>query len=113
MSPAIAPQELSFSEEQKVFLRTFFTEAMSRAPFAGHLSSGRITHQPQGDTANLAAPAEPTFHGVPVSDLCAEEVWKFERNPLDAWDALLACASENSAPDAEHRFRFKFHGLFY
>ncbi|HLI78011.1 MAG TPA: hypothetical protein VKV02_13785, partial [Acidobacteriaceae bacterium] len=102
-----------FTEEQQHYLRGFFTAALAQ-PFAGHLRSGQITNAPQSGVPNLAAgAAEPTFFGVPVSDLCAEEVWKYERNPLDAWDALLACASEDRAPDAEHRFRFKFHGLFH
>src|SRR5579875_1123686 len=102
-----------FTEEQQHYLRGFFTAALAQ-PFAGHLRSGQITNAPQSGVPNLAAgAAEPTFFGVPVSDLCAEEVWKYERNPLDAWDALLACASEDRAPDAEFRFRFKFFGLFH
>jgi ferredoxin-nitrite reductase len=34
-------------------------------------------------------------------------------DPLDAWERLLAHASENRAPAPEDIFRFKFHGLFY
>ena len=104
-----------FSEEQKRYLEGFFAGAMQRRPFVGQLASGAITNDAHSGVANLATPAteEPTFWGVPVSELCAEEVWKCERNPLDLWDDLLAHATENKAPDAEFRFRFKFHGLFY
>ncbi|HKO18351.1 MAG TPA: NirA family protein, partial [Acidobacteriaceae bacterium] len=59
-----------------------------------------------------AAPAE-TFHGTPVEDLCREERWKYEENPLDLWDKLLAHANEDRAPSPDDLFRFKFHGLFY
>lgn len=104
-----------FTEEQKQYLAGFFAGVMQRAPFVGQLASGAITNDPSSGVANLAAPAEeePTFWGTPVSELCAEEVWKYERNPLDLWDDLLAHAAENKAPDAEFRFRFKFHGLFH
>ncbi len=105
-----------FTEVQKQYLQGFFAAAMQRAPFAGHLAGGRITNNPASGAPNLAAAAEaeePTFWGTPVSELCAEEVWKYERNPLDCWDDLLAHAAEDRAPDAEFRFRFKYFGLFH
>jgi len=109
-----ALSDASFTEEQKNYLQGFFAAAMQRTPFVGHLASGAITHDPATGAANLAGvQTEPTFFGTPVDDLCAEEVWKYERNSLDIWDELLAHASEDKAPDAEHRFRFKFHGLFH
>ena len=105
----------SFTEEQKNYLQGFFAGAMQRMPFAGHTASGALTNDATSGVANMAVaePEEPTFWGTPVSDLCAEEVWKYERNPLDLWDELVQHASENKAPDPEFRFRFKFHGLFY
>ncbi|RRA49607.1 NirA family protein [Acidipila sp. EB88] len=111
--PASAPQP--FSAEQTQYLQGFFAGAMQRGalPFAGHLPGGAITNDPATGVANAAVEAEPTVYGTPVSDLCREEQWKYERNPLDAWDELLAHAAEDRAPDLEHTFRFKFHGLFY
>ena len=53
------------------------------------------------------------YIGTPVSDLCKEERWKHEENPLDIWDKLLAHAREDKAPAPDDIFRFKFHGLFY
>jgi ferredoxin-nitrite reductase len=88
-------------------------------PFVGHMPGGAITHDPASGAANLAAPRatshldEPTVFGTPLSELCREEVWKYEHNPLDVWDQLLAHSAADQAPDAEHTFRFKFHGLFY
>ncbi len=104
-----------FTEDQKMYLDGFFAGAMQRLPFVGQLASGAMTNDAASGAANLATPAElePTFWGTPVSELSAEEVWKYERNPLDLWDDLLAHAAENKAPDAEFRFRFKFHGLFH
>ncbi len=106
-----------FTAEQKQYLQGFFAGAMQRMPFAGVLPNGQITNDP-ATAANMAAPVpegaeEPTFWGTPISDLCAEEVWKYERNPLDCWDDLLAHAAEDKVPEAEARFRFKYYGLFY
>lgn len=99
-----------FTEEQKAYLQSFFAEVMPRLPFVGHLASGAIATNPRCGAANLAAP---TFWNTPVEDLCAEELWKYERNPLDAWDELLGHSQEDRAPDAEHRYRFKSYGLFH
>ncbi|QEE27446.1 NirA family protein [Terriglobus albidus] len=108
----VSPQS-GFSDEQAQYLRGFFAGVLQR-PFVGHSASGQITSQPSAGSANLAEPAkEETFFGTPVSDLCAEELWKYERNPLDLWDELLQTAASNEAPDAERRYRFKFHGLFH
>ena len=98
---AIASVAGSFTEEQQGYLQGFFAAVMQR-------SLGART------SAEVAAPAEePTFWGTPVNELCAEEVWKFQRNPLDVWDDLLTHAAENKFPDAEFRYRFKFYGLFH
>lgn len=106
----------SFTDEQKLYLQGFFAGAIQRLPFAGHLQTGAVTSDPASGAANLAAPAaapEPMFFGTPVDDLCAEELWKYQHNPLDLWDELVLHAAENKAPDPENRYRFKFHGLFY
>ena len=103
----------SFSEEQKNYLRVFFSAAMQQASFLGQVGSRQLSHRSQSGVANLATAAEPLVWGTPVSELCAEEVWKYESNALDIWEQLLAHASEDKAPDPEHRFRFKFHGLFH
>ncbi len=119
MNDAASPIEGSaatagFTAEQKQYLQGFFAGAAQRMPFLGQNAAGQFT---TGGGANLAASApvetEPLFWGTPVSDLCAEEAWKYEANPLDAWDALLDHAAANKAPDAEHRYRFKSFGLFY
>ncbi len=90
--------------------------------FVGTTSSGLLTAspneggflRPDGTPLNLAAPStEPTVHGTPLADLCKEERWKYEENPLDAWERLLAHADADKFPDAENTYRFKFHGLFY
>jgi ferredoxin-nitrite reductase len=100
-----------FSLEQKQYLEGFFAGMRQRMPFVGHTAAGLITADPASGLENVAASAK--FHGTPVEDLCREELWKYERNPLDAWDELLAHANEDKAPNPEHTYRFKFHGLFY
>ena len=103
----------SFTEEQKEYLKGFFDGLAQRGlvPFAGHTISGQITNDPLSGVPNLAA--EALYFNTPVSDLCREERWKFEENPLDIWDKLLAHANEDKAPAQDDLFRFKFHGLFY
>ncbi len=108
-----------FTAVQKEYLAGFMAgiAANGVTPFVGHNSAGQITASPAGsNTPNLsvAAPtSEPLVHGTPLSDLCKEERWKYDENPLDAWDRLLKHADENKFPDAEHTYRFKFFGLFY
>ncbi|HEY2467357.1 MAG TPA: NirA family protein [Terracidiphilus sp.] len=108
----------SFTTVQKEYLQGFFDGLAQRGliPFAGHTAKGQITNDPALGTTNLAADkatAEEMYFNSPVSDLCREERWKREENPLDIWDKLLAHANENKAPAQDDIFRFKFHGLFY
>lgn len=105
-----------FTAEQQQYLQGFFAGAAQRGaiPFVGHTAAGQITNNPASGVANQSAPpAEEMYFGTPVADLCREERWKYEENPLDIWDKLLAHANENKVPTAEDLFRFKFHGLFY
>ncbi|HEY1804461.1 MAG TPA: NirA family protein [Terracidiphilus sp.] len=112
-----------FTVVQKQYLRSFFSGLDQRgltqprlAPFAGYTADGQITNDPAFGAINLATEGfakEEMFFNTPVSDLCREERWKHDQNPLDIWDKLLTHANENKAPAADDVFRFKFHGLFY
>jgi ferredoxin-nitrite reductase len=84
-------------------------------PFAGHTAAGLVTANPaDAATGNLAStPTEKTVFGTPLGDLCKEERWKYDENPLDAWDRLLKHADEDKLPDAENTYRFKTFGLFH
>ncbi len=103
----------SFTTEQKQYLEGFFAAVRQRTPFVGHTPSGHITADPDSGLPNAATAQVEMFHGTPVEDLCREELWKRDQNPLDIWDRLLAHANEDRAPAADDLFRFKFHGLFY
>ena len=105
----------TFSAEQKEYLLGFFAGTMQPGmrPFVGHTPAGLLTADPLSGVVNRADPAEETFHGTRVSDLSREELWKYEQNPLDIWDKLVAHADENRTPAADDVFRFKFHGLFH
>jgi len=104
-----------FRTDQKEYLAGFFAGVVQQRlkPFVGLTASGLLTSDATCGTANLAEATEETFHGFPLSDLCREERWKAEQNPLDIWDRLVEHAENNRAPSAEDAFRFKFHGLFY
>jgi ferredoxin-nitrite reductase len=106
----------TFSEEQKHYLQGFFAGVQQRAQpvFVGRTTDGRMTNDPASAQNNFAAEeAEPLYFGMPISELCREERWKYEQNALDVWQKLLDHASENRAPEPADLFRFKFHGLFY
>ena len=112
MNSLATPNPSSFTAEQKEYLQGFFAGATQRsgAPFVALSPVGQFTNESSPGAVNLA---EPTVHGTPASDLSREELWKYEENPLDLWDKLIAHADENRAPSTEDVFRFKFHGLFY
>lgn len=112
---AVSIDNSTFTETQKHYLQGFFAGVQQRGctPFAGHLSDGRITNDPSTGAANLAEHLEPLHFGTPVSELCREELWKYEQNGLDVWEKLVAHASEDRAPEPADLFRFKFHGLFH
>lgn len=115
MDSPISGTPNNFSEEQKQYLAGFFSGAIQRGsiPFVGVNQSGQFTHDAGSGTDTLAAYVEPEVHGTPVSDLCREELWKHEQNPLDIWEQLISHADRNSVPSTEDIFRFKYHGLFY
>ena len=82
--------------------------------FVGQNTAGQLTGSPGASaTGNLATPADQTLFGTPVGDLCKEERWKHDENPLDAWERLVAHADADKLPDPENTYRFKTHGLFY
>src|ERR1035437_3033396 len=103
----------SFSSVQKEYLQSLFSGLAERGlvPFAGHTASGQIINDASAGAPNMAA--EELYFNTPVSDLCREERWKYEQNPLDIWEKLLAHANEDKAPAQDDLFRFKFHGLFH
>ncbi len=104
-----------FSAVQKEYLAGFMAGISTSgiAPFVGQNASGHLTHAPAAAvTGNQAAP-EARVYGTLLSDLGKEERWKYDENPLDAWDRLLQHADQDKIPDAEHTYRFKTHGLFY
>ena len=104
----------AFTGEQKEYLQGFFSGIAQRGlqPFVGETSAALITADAASGAKNIAGD-EATYFGTPVDELCREERWKFEENPLDVWDKLLAHANEDKAPAPDDLFRFKFHGLFY
>jgi ferredoxin-nitrite reductase len=91
-----------FSSEQKEFLEGFLAAVASRAKL-------------DGDTTGAATEAKPVpaIFGTPLEDATKPERWKYEQNPLDIWEKLLAHADADKFPDEADTFRFKFHGLFY
>lgn len=115
---SIIPSELTdkFTAEQKEYLSGFLLAVAKRGDtfFVGQTPSGLLTDVAAPGVANLAAPSrEDAWFGAPLDDLCKEERWKYEQNPLDLWEKLLAHAGENRFPEGGDVFRFKFHGLFY
>ena len=97
-----------FSTEQKEYLQGFFAGVAQRGQgtFVGHTSSGQFTNDP-------ATTQEAMVFNTPVADLCKEERWKHEQNPLDIWDKLVDYAARNEPPTDADRFRIKYFGMFH
>ncbi len=114
-SPSMtSPPTAGFTAEQKEYLEGFLAAIAAKAPFVGETPGGQITANPSSGAINLAAPsAEDTVYGTPLGDLCKPERWKYDENPLDIWEKLVAHADKDRFPDEADTFRFKFHGLFY
>ncbi|MEO7413528.1 MAG: NirA family protein [Opitutaceae bacterium] len=107
------PPSLPFSPHQKEYLAGFMAGVGASGIFVGTTANGQLTASANG-TPNLAAlPPEDTVFGTALGDLCKEERWKYDENPLDAWERLLQHADEDKFPDPENTYRFKFHGLFH
>jgi ferredoxin-nitrite reductase len=105
-----------FTPEQKQYLEGFLAALAAQPAFVGVTAAGQLTATPAEAPANLAAPApasEPNVFGTPLSELCKPEKWKYDENPLDIWEKLVAYAEADKFPDEADTFRFKFHGLFY
>lgn len=115
MSASISNNTNGFTSEQKEYLAGFFQGVARQIaqPFVGLTSSGQFSCDATTNAVNLAADVEASVHGIPVSELCREEQWKYEQNPLDIWEKLIAHANDNRIPAPEDVFRFKYHGLFY
>jgi ferredoxin-nitrite reductase len=114
----IVPKEIqdTFTFEQKEYLSGFLLAVAKRGEsfFTGHTANGLIKADASSSSTNLAAPPQDeTYFGTPVADLCKEERWKYEEDPLDIWEKILAHANETRFPEGGDVFRFKFHGLFY
>ncbi|MCU0792411.1 MAG: NirA family protein [Opitutaceae bacterium] len=101
-----APASTPFRPDQKEYLQGFFAALAT----TGHLGNKSVGPD-LGQAAPAPAPAR--FHSTPVDDLCQQEKWKHAEHPLDGWERLLAHASADKAPDAEHNYRFRWHGLFH
>jgi ferredoxin-nitrite reductase len=111
---AAPPPAAGFSPEQKQYLEGFLSALAAHAPFAGHTANGQLTASPDAAAVNLAAPpAEDTVFGTPLGELSKPERWKYDENPLDIWEKLVAHADADKFPDEADCFRFKFHGLFH
>jgi ferredoxin-nitrite reductase len=114
---ATAPADTAaagFTAAQKQYLEGFLAALASQVPFVGQNASGQIVAAPGNGIANLATPrAEDTVFGTPLSELCKPERWKYDENPLDIWEKLVAHPDADKFPDEADTFRFKFHGLFY
>ncbi len=116
--PATLPVDspsAGFTPEQKQYLEGFLAAIAAQAPFVGTTPAGQITSAAEAAASpNLAEPpAEEYVFGTPLSELCKPERWKYEENPLDIWEKLVAHADADKFPDEADTFRFKFHGLFY
>ncbi len=115
-APNTVLSSTEFTGGQKNYLEGFFAGIAQRGltPFVAQTPAGLLTNDPASGLGNLASsPAEKTVYDTPISDLCKEERWKLEQDPIALWDELLRYSSEDLPPTEDDRFRMKYHGLFY
>ncbi len=101
-----------FLPEQKEYLQGFFA-ALARDGHLPHHVERVDPNTLHAASSPHPAPGSSLFHGTPLDELCQQEKWKYAEAPLDGWERLLAHASANQHPDAEHNFRFRWQGLFH
>lgn len=113
-SAALQEMQETFTLEQKEYLAGFLLGAAKRGQkfFVDDTADGRITAG-TSDSNYPVQVKEESWFGTPIDEICKEERWKREENPLDMWDKLLFHANENRFPESSDVFRFKYHGLFY
>lgn len=111
---ALQEMQETFTLEQKEYLAGFLLGVAKRGQtfFVGDAADGRITAG-SGDSNSPIQVKEESWFDTPIDEICKEERWKLEENPLDIWDKLLSHANENRFPESSDVFRFKYHGLFY
>lgn len=107
-----SPPGAGFTADQKEYLQGFMAGVVASGQFPSGGSEPAVPG-PIPFEASTPCATEAAVHGTPLSDLCKEERWKHEENPLDAWERLLRHAEAGRAPDAEDTYRFKAHGLFH
>src|SRR5215469_6781281 len=114
MNTTASVNPAEFTSEQKEYLQGFFAAVSQRGvvPFVGHAANGLITADPNSCLPNQAE-TEPTWFNIPVSELCREERWKYERDPFALWDSILEYSDRDTPPTEDDRFRLKYHGLFH
>src|SRR4051812_18399607 len=114
MSAPVTEPSAGFTPEQKQYLEGFLAGAAAQIPFVGQTAGGLLTSTGEAGMANqAAAPVEDTVFGTPLAELAKPERWKYDENPLDIWEKLVAHADADKFPDEADTFRFKFHGLFH
>lgn len=113
---ALPGDSAPFRPDQKEYLQGFFAALATTGHLGAAVNGG--TPSPASASTQVSAlsshPSHPAlFHSTPIEDLCQQEKWKHAEHPLDGWDRLLSHASADKAPDAEHNYRFRWHGLFH
>jgi len=109
---ALPGDSVPFRPDQKEYLQGFFA-ALATTGRLGAPGSPAGAAASASPAASVAASAPALFHHTPLEDLCQQEKWKHAEHPLDGWERLLAHASADKTPDAEHNYRFRWHGLFH
>lgn len=65
-----------------------------------------------GAPSGGAAGAEESVHGIPLEDLCKEELAKYRLHPLDIWDRLERWTANNEIATGLDQFLLRHLGFF-
>ena len=121
---SIAPQEMqdTFTSEQKEYLAGFLLAVAKRGEtfFVGKTASGLLQTaldltalDRTGACQILLLRLKKRPGSARRSMICARRsAWKYEENPLDLWDKVLAHADEDRFPEAATFFASNFTASF-
>ncbi|MEM0934279.1 MAG: NirA family protein [Pseudomonadota bacterium] len=98
----MANERQGFTREQQDYLARVLMQANLHRVFA-----------PRSDTAAADAAAVTEMHyGVPVEDLCKEELAKYKTHPLDIWRQLEDWTDANQMAEGLDQFLLRHLGFF-
>lgn len=98
----MSSEKQGFTREQQEYLARVLMQA----------NLHRVLTPKTGASAGAGTPAEQTHYGVPLEDLCKEELAKFKTHPLDIWRQLEDWTAADQIAEGLDQFLLRHLGFF-